>query len=330
MMIRVAMASFWHVHARDYAKQVSEHPDTVLTAVWDEDAERGKREAERLGVPFYPTLEEMLADGSVDAVVVDAPTNLHRTVLTTVAEAKKHIFTEKVVTATQADYDAVIEAVRANNVVLAVSLPRLYHGYTLTLQDVVRQGHLGTLTQVRTRLSHNGASAGWLPERFFNLEQCQGGALIDLGAHPMYLTRLFLGMPMRVSAHFGYVTGKPVEDNAVVVFEYESGALGLVEAGFVTEASPFSVELHGTKGSALYSDRDRAVWLKEAGSGADHRPEWTAVSIGPDQPTAYAQWVAHIQQGTRAEDNLNAARDLTRLMEAAYASVTRKQPVVVQ
>ena len=36
-MIRVAMLSFWHVHAKDYARLAAEHPDTEIVAVWDED-----------------------------------------------------------------------------------------------------------------------------------------------------------------------------------------------------------------------------------------------------------------------------------------------------
>jgi predicted dehydrogenase len=326
-MIRVAMASFWHVHARDYARQVVEHPDTELAAVWDEDEERGRREAERLGVPFIPSLESLLADPAIQAVVVDAPTNMHRQVLLDVASAKKHIFTEKVVTADSASYDAVLAQVNAQGVAMTVSLPRLYHGYTITLDRLLQEKRLGTITQVRVRLSHNGASAGWLPERFFNAEQCQGGALIDLGAHPVYLTRHFLGLPVRVSAHFGYVTGRDVEDNAVVVMEHASGALGIVEAGFVTESSPFSIEIHGTQGSALYSDRDRTLWTRIATGNRSERPEWVQEAIDADLPTAYEQWVTHIQNGTRAEANLSAARDLTRLMEASYASWHQRQPM---
>jgi hypothetical protein len=37
-MIKVAMISFWHVHAKDYAKQATNHPDTEIVAVWDEIA----------------------------------------------------------------------------------------------------------------------------------------------------------------------------------------------------------------------------------------------------------------------------------------------------
>ncbi len=328
-MIRLAMASFWHVHARDYAKQVMEHPDTEVAAVWDEDSERGRAEAERLGVPFYDSLSTLLAKGNIEGVVVDAPTNMHRAILTQIAGAKKHIFTEKVVAASVEDCQAILHAVEANQVVMVVSLPRLYHGYTVTLRQIVAQGLLGELSVVRTRLSHNGATAGWLPDRFFDAQACQGGALIDLGAHPVYLTRLFLGMPRRVSAQFGYMTGKTVEDNAVVTFEHASGALGLAEAGFVTESSPFSVELHGTKGSALYSDRDRQVWLKTTSNRQAQASEWVSVPIAEDEPTAFARFVQRIQSGGQESENLELARDLSRLMEAAYRSANLGQAVAL-
>lgn len=58
MTIRIGKISYWHVHAWDYTKQAQEHEDTVLVAVWDEDAERGKKAAESLNVPFFESLDE--------------------------------------------------------------------------------------------------------------------------------------------------------------------------------------------------------------------------------------------------------------------------------
>jgi 1,5-anhydro-D-fructose reductase (1,5-anhydro-D-mannitol-forming) len=258
-MIRVAMLSYWHVHAWDYTRQAQENPNTEIVAVWDELPERGKAAAERLGVPFFESLNDVLAQKDVDAVIDDAPTNIHREVLVAAARAGKHIFTEKVVAATQADANAILSAVEKAGVKLTVSLPRLNGGYTQAISSQIASGAVGDVTLVRARLSHNGALRtadrpdGWLPPHFYSLEQCQGGALIDLGCHPMYLARLFLGaLPERVSATYGYVTGREVEDNAVAILTGPKGAIGIVEAGFVNPNSPFSVEVHGTGGTLLY------------------------------------------------------------------------------
>ena len=73
-MIRVALLSFWHVHARDYVQQARANPATTITAVWDETPERGRAQAHALGVPFYENLPELLTQAQVDGVMVTTPT----------------------------------------------------------------------------------------------------------------------------------------------------------------------------------------------------------------------------------------------------------------
>ncbi|KRE50787.1 Gfo/Idh/MocA family protein [Paenibacillus sp. Soil724D2] len=332
-MIKVAMLSFWHVHANDYAKQVEGHPVTQIVAVWDELPERGQAEAAKRGVSFYSDLAELLANKEIDAVVVDTPTNLHRDVMIAAAKAGKHIFTEKVIAPTLHEVNEILNAVNEAGVTLTVSLPRLNPTYTLAIQEIIQKELLGQITLVRTRLSHNGGIStnenpnGWLPEHFYNAKQCGGGALIDLGCHPMYLTRLLLGLPEAVSASYGYVTGREVEDNAVATLQYANGALGIVEAGFVNAFSPFVIEVHGTDGSVLYSDHDGRVLLRTK-KLADASTQWVAYENGPEaKPSAFDQWVAHIQNGTKAVENIELAVDLTKLMEASNRSVATKQQV---
>ncbi|SEN48987.1 MULTISPECIES: Gfo/Idh/MocA family protein [unclassified Paenibacillus] len=320
MTIRIGKISLWHVHAWDYIKQAQEHEDTVMAAVWDEDAERGQEAAERLNVPFYASLEDMLAQDNIDAVIVDAPTRLHEDVITAAAKAGKHIFTEKVIASTIKEVNTIISDVQDNGVKMTVSLPRLNDGYTLTIQDVLNQGLLGKVTYVRVRLSHNGAIANWLPEHFYDLKDCQGGALIDLGCHPMYLTNLFLGQEVTgVNANFGYVTGKEVEDNAVATLFTDSGAIGVVEAGFVNSHSPFAIEVHGTEGTLLYGTPENKLLIR-TNVGSDQQKEWTEIPLLDRRESAFSQWVSHIQNDTMATENLQTATQLTRLMEAANLS----------
>ncbi|MEO2203628.1 Gfo/Idh/MocA family oxidoreductase [Paenibacillus pabuli] len=320
MTIRIGKISMWHVHAWDYIKQAQEHEDTEIAAVWDDNAQRGKEAAERLNVPYFSSLEEMLAQKDIDAVIVDAPTRDHQDVITVAARAGKHIFTEKVIASTVQEVNAILAEVRELGVKMTVSLPRLNDGYTLTIQDVLQQGLLGKVTYVRVRLSHNGAIADWLPQHFYNLEECQGGAMIDLGCHPMYLTRLFLGQEVTgVNANFGYVTGKEVEDNAVATLFTDSGAIGVVEAGFVNSHSPFTIEVHGTEGTLLYGTPDDRLLIR-TNAGTEAVKEWTELPLLEKRESAFSQWVSHIQNDSLAAENLQIAAELTRLMEAANTS----------
>lgn len=322
--IRIGKVSFWHVHAWDYTKEAQTHPDAEITAVWDELPERGREQAAKLGVPFFDTLDELLASG-IDGVIVDAPTNMHRDVMVAAARAGKHIFTEKVLAPTLQEVNEILDEVKRHHVKLTVSLPRLNDGYTLAISEALGQGWLGSVTQVRVRLSHNGSLAGWLPEHFYDAEACGGGALIDLGCHPAYLTRLFLGeAPVQVTAQFGYITGKPVEDNAVLTLTTASGATGIVEAGFVNAFSPFTIEVHGTEGTLLYGTPEPKLLLRTTKQGEELAKTWQELPLPERRPSAFSQWIGHIQQGTEAEENIQTAVELTRLMEAAYRSIREK------
>lgn len=330
-MVGIAILSWWHVHAADYAREAEAHPDARIVAVWDEDADRGRAAAAQHGAAFHATLEEVLARDDVEGVVVTTPTAAHRAVMEAAAAAGKHIFTEKVLATTLAEAEAIAAAVARAGVTLTVSLPRLSAGYARAIKERIDRGDIGPVTAARVRLAHNGAVGtatdpdGWLPGHFFDPAATGGGALIDLGCHPMYLVRWFLGMPDGLSASYGHVTGRAVEDNAVATLRYATGALGVAEASFVAGSSPFGIEVHGTEGSLLYrSPEGELVRYGKRDGGAASREE---IAFPPDLPSPFARWVELAGRGEPDDDNVRLALDLTALMEAANRSAATGREV---
>jgi 1,5-anhydro-D-fructose reductase (1,5-anhydro-D-mannitol-forming) len=365
--IRLAVLSFWHVHGSEYADLATRHPGTELAAIWDEDPERGSAEAEQRGVPFVPHLEEVLARDDVDGVIVTTPTSLHRAVILAAAAAGKHVFTEKVIAATRREAEEIAAAAAAADVAFMVCLRRTVHASTLSIKQLVDAGALGEVTYARVRDSHSGAlpterhPRGWLPEHFYDVDEAQGGALIDLGAHPTYLVRTFLGMPESVSAALTDVTGHGPDDNAVVTWRYPNGGVAVVETGFVSRFAPFSIELHGTEGSVLFHEigvGERVDARLAAGAAGPSQPPPAAVKAPPDpfgpngrllvrstrldgardrwlvqapqvpdEPHPFARWVEHVERGTRAPENVALGVDMSALMEAAHRSAATGRTV---
>jgi 1,5-anhydro-D-fructose reductase (1,5-anhydro-D-mannitol-forming) len=307
--LRVAVLGFWHVHARDYARQTQAHPGTELVGVWDDDVTLGQAGADQFGVPFTQDLDALLSE--VDAVTITTPTNEHRDVMVRVANAGKHIFTEKLLAPTVAEAEEILAAADASDAKVVVSLPRLSHGYTQAISEVIASGELGQVTYGRVRLSHDGAvprdgAEGWLPQRFFDQKAAIGGALTDLGCHPVYLTQLFLGaQPDSVSAIYRSVNGRGLEDNAVVTVGYGDQKVGVIEAGF-TSRNPFTIEIFGTESSLTYTDAGNILQVGER-----------QVPVPEHNQDPFGQWVDHINNGTRADENLSRAVELTRLVVAA-------------
>jgi 1,5-anhydro-D-fructose reductase (1,5-anhydro-D-mannitol-forming) len=319
-MLRVAVLSFWHVHAQDYASEAEEHPGAELCAVWDEDAERGRTEASERGVPFHDDLDGLLSRGDVDGVVVTTPTVAHPEVIPAAASAHKHVFAEKVIAPTLSEAREVVARVEEAGVTFVVSLPRLYAGYSRTIREALAGGEIGEPTYLRVRVSHDGAlpSAAsprvWLPERFFDPRQSAGGVTIDFGAHPLYLLAHLLGMPDEVSAAYGRFTGRAVEDHSVVTMLYPNGAIGVAEASFLGASAPFSVEAHGTEGSLLY---DPSGGLRMRRRDAER---WSAVRVPADGRSPFGRWVELSTQGKTDPENVRAALELSAVAEAANLS----------
>lgn len=319
-MIRIAMASGWHVHARGYAEELKAIPHVAITSVWDEDPERGKAWAAELDAAFEANLATMLRRDDVDAVVVDAPTNRHAEVMIAAAKAGKHIFTEKVMALTVKECHAIAAAVRDAGVKFCISFPARTVPKHLFAKQVAEEGLIGDITLLRVRVAHNGASGNWLPPHFYDPVACGGGAMMDLGAHPMYLARWILGKPKHISSTFNYFTDHAVEDNSVSVIEFENKALAIVETSFVSASCPDSLELYGTAGSCFTGGPENQVRILSDKLDAKLQGWITPRSLPQGMPRPIRIWVNGIVENAPIPFGLDEGTQLTALMEAAYLS----------
>ena len=315
-MLRVAMLSRWHVHANQYAGETRANPDADVVALWDEDPQRGTAWADELAVPFEADLDALLAKDDIDAVCVVTPTNLHRDVMVRAANAGKHIFTEKVLATTVADCEAIADAVNANGVKFCISFPRRTIPQILYAKQALDEGLFGRVTALRVRIAHDGAVRDWLPAHFYDAEACGGGAMMDLGAHGMYLSRWLLGPPKRIVSVFNTVTGRAVDDNTVSVIEFENGAIAVNETSFTGFGGSYSLEIDGTEGGYRMLSPDEGVQVRSKhleGSGWQQPVKMPEAHAKPID-----QWIAGCVHGIPIEFGLDDAIGLTELMEAAY------------
>lgn len=331
-MINVALLSKWHVHAEDYARQVQENKQLSLACIWDEDTRRGKEWADKWEVPFEENLDTVLNDAHIDAVIINTTTKWHTEIIQKAAAHKKHIFTEKVLAFTTEDCEKIYKTVEKENVKLMVSLPRLTESYFLYAEEAFKKGWLGNLTSIRCRLAHNGSVStethpnGWLPSHFYDKDDCGGGALIDLGAHPIYLTNRLAGPLASVYSSLHPSPKHNVEDNAVVVTQYKSGAIGVIETGFTSYGSPFQLELYGTEGCLLIEDSNVRIRSTQLNKNEWFEPEELPKSL----PTAMEQWAHLIENDVAPSITKEDIISLTLLNEAAYLSDTQGERIDIE
>lgn len=313
--MKAAILGTWHVHTEEYTRGIEKDPSSELIKIWDADENRAKDFAEKHGVPYTADLDEILNDTNIDSVVVCTATNEHYDVITRAAKAGKNIFTEKVLEFTTEKAQEMKEIIDESGVKFTISFPHLTFPALRYAKKFLDEGKIGDVTYARVRNVHSGASDGWLPEYFFDKEQCGGGAMMDLGAHPMYILGYYLGDPVSVSSTFTSVTGKAVEDNAVSVLEFANGVIGVSETGFVSKNFPYTIEFSGTDGGLIVRGKEVTYCCK------DTEYEWVkAEDLPEEQPLPIHQWISAVENDTEAPFGTDMAVKLTKFMDGAYRS----------
>jgi len=317
------MLSKWHVHAAGYAKTVAAQPDAKITCVWDDDIERGKKWAAELGAPFEADLAKALARKDVDAVVVDVPTCDHRRVMVAAAEAGKHIFTEKAMAATVEDCRAIADAIKKAGVKFCISHPQLTTSFIQYCKQAINENMLGKIHYFRFRNAHAGAFMGWLPEYWYDVTKTCGGAMMDLGCHPMYTASYLLGKPKRIVSMFNNnCSPHNQDDNSVSVVEFENKAIAVLETSFISQYNANCMELLGTEGAIIQFNNEVRVRSKQTGDG------WFIPAKLPDPlPDTIRLWLDGIEKGSPILFNTDMGIALTELLENAYIS-DREQRIV--
>ena len=309
--MKIAICGAWHVHAKDFIKIALEEKAEIL-GIYDENAELRHALATEFGLYEFESLDELLSSDA-EGVAVASSTDLHAEHMIKIANAKKHIFTEKILAFTAEDCFEVKKAVEENCVKFVISFVQKRLGSFRKAKEIVESGEIGKINYLRFRNCHNG-SMTFLPPRFYNRKQCGGGAMIDLGAHGMYITEWFLGMPKEAKSTFtvAYETEKNidgVEDNAVTVMSFEDGAIAVNETGFVSRFYPMMLEIGGEKGR-VYAEANCIKKATEATEGK-------LVEVEPCETLLHPlrQFInGSIQEGIGIEDAIK----LTQMMEMAY------------
>ncbi len=134
-------------------------------------------------IELRDSLDGILEDPKIDAVVYTTPHRQHEEHITRAARAGKHVCVEKPFTLTAASARAAIEAVRKAGVVLGVDFQRRFHPSIGEIRRRVRDGSLGPISFCVGEVSTPSGLA--LPRDSWrvNPEETPAGAMTGLGVH---------------------------------------------------------------------------------------------------------------------------------------------------
>lgn len=207
--------------------------------------------ASQHGCRAASSLEEVLADDGVDALIVATPHGTHLDMVRAAAAAGKHVFLEKPITLTVAEGQACIEAAAEAGITLLVGHHRRRSAANRALKRLVDAGDLGVIHLVSAEMyvpkyQDPPPGSGWRMTR----EESPAGAMTGLGVHMVDTMQYLLGPVARVSAMSKQILGRSaLDDMTSVVLEFASGPLGTLNTSLVLPRR-CDISLHGHEQSA--------------------------------------------------------------------------------
>jgi predicted dehydrogenase len=213
----------------------------------------------------YETVEALLKDGGVDALVVSTPNYLHAPQTIAALKAGVHVLVEKPMAMNAREAEKMCAASEKSGAILMVAHCWRFDPDVLWLKAQSKK--LGKI--IRTK--GIGAHTHWGPSGWFTQKQfAGGGALADMGIHALDTARFLLGDPTPVSvyAKIGtYYKDFDVDDTGIIIVEWDNGETSYIESGWWqphADGPEAATQLYGVEGfGQLFPTRLEVIRKKE-------------------------------------------------------------------
>ncbi len=317
-----------------YARDILTHPQIRLAAATDLDAGRAAAFGVEHGCPIHESVDDLLADPSVDIVVNLTVHHAHYEVTKRALDAGRHVYSEKPLALRSSEAQDLVALAAQRGLRLGCSPSTFLGEAQQTAAALIREGRLGPVRAVYAEVNW-GRIEAWhpAPVPFFDV-----GVMVDVGVYPLTLVTSMLG-PARSVRAWGWELkperttldgrlfriGSP--DLIVAAIELDGGAvMRLTSSFYVGRPAKLtgSVEFHGDDASLAlgsFEHFDATVEIGQYGESYELVPPVRQ----PFRGTAWARGVAEmadaISEGRPHRASEEQAAHVVQILEAAAASI---------
>jgi predicted dehydrogenase len=320
--------------------------EASIVAVHDPAARRADRFIEAVGAPGAVAVADAAAVAAVaDAVYVCTPTAAHRGAVDEALAAGRAVFCEKPLDRDLARAAALVDAVATVGVPSQCGLVLRSAPVFRSLRDLVAAGTLGAPMAAVFRDDQYFPIRGTYASQWrADVAQAGGGCLIEHSIHDVDILRFCFGEVERLAARTANHAGHGgIEDLASVSLTFASGLeahLTSVWHDILTRGSTRRVEVFCREGLVWLEDEFRGPLHVQTSAGTEVRacpsPAWVdELPLADDEIglalRAYVEadrgFVDAVTHHAAPEPGLEVALEAHRLVDAAYRSAQRGEPV---
>jgi predicted dehydrogenase len=191
----------------------------------------------------------ILADKSIEGVVLATPHSQHGDQVRQAAAAGKHVFIEKPFTLTAADAASAIDAMKKAGKVLAVGFNRRFHPSMAALRERYKDGRLGELVCVIGEQTGFAAYAKAGPQDTWRAtsDEAPAGSMTGIGIHTLDSMIGLFGKVTEVHCIATRRSAPQIDDTTSILLKFANGATGMIMTCLAT-AVTYRFAVYGSKG----------------------------------------------------------------------------------
>lgn len=311
----------------NHVRLIAAEPRCELAAIVDPDAAAGDRAralAPSARIDVHP--DQVLADPSIDAVVIVSPAPTHPDLACAALAAGKHVLVEKPLALSTADAKRVEAAAARSRGVLMVGHLMVFHPAVVRLRELLDSGALGRLHYVHSIRANLG-----------RIRQDEN-ALWSFGPHELSMLDYLLDQrPVSVAAHGQSVLQPGIEDVVFLTLRYADGQLAHLHLSWLHPRKERTLTLVCSQKMVEFDDVSKEK-LKIYDKGYDRPPNFTQFSeyltirdgdvhiphLSMDEPLRLQLWhfLDCIEGGTTPRTDIRSGVRIVAMLEAAQRSLS--------
>ena len=307
----------------DFFNKRQDRESIEFAGAWNRTAEKGIKFVEKYGGEFYESLDSLLTDKKIDAVVNLTSPKAHEQITAACLDAGKHVLSEKPLALSAERAGELIRLAGAKKITLACAPFILLGGNQQKVKKLLAGGRIGRPVSVAAEMFH-GRVETWHPnpEQFYT----EGaGPVLDVGPYPVSLMIDWFGPVESVQGMFDIaiperedLSGRKfkvtVFDQGVALLRFTSGVIGRIAFSNANSNTVYhGLEIQGTEGSISLasltaargelriSNKDSAAWDHVEGEPGPYQ------ASGVDWSDGIAELARSVAQGREPANSAQLA-----------------------
>ncbi|MDD2437349.1 MAG: Gfo/Idh/MocA family oxidoreductase [Massilibacteroides sp.] len=342
--INVGLASFGMSGAVFHAPFISHHPGFKLYAIVQRHSDSALTRYPN--VKLMRSFEELIADKSIQLVIVNTPDVTHYMYVKQALTAGKHVIVEKPFVFTVREGEELIKLAEKQNRMLCVFQNRRWDGDFLTVKQMIASGVLGRVVEFQS--AYQRYRNYIQPNTWKEKADKHVGLTYNLGSHMIDQTIVLFGIPQSIYADIDRLReGSEVDDYYQIHLHYPKIKVTL-RAGYLMREETPRYMIHGTNGSFVKYGLDPQEEALKAGL-CPASPDWgkdeertygtlntelnglhfrgKIETISGNYQAFYEEVYLSLHTGKKPTTDASSVLPVIRILEAAFESKEKKQEV---